>query len=140
MLSAEERERLFTHGMHEEGVFYHRLNFFLLCESLLLASVVSGVSGDKPLSPTVVTGICGLGVLVSLFWWFAQIDKLRLVKILEKRIAEALPEFAETIYLLESRHSQWSAIRGWSANTALAYFFPPLFISAWVGLALVAWL
>ena len=27
-LNAEERERMFTHGLHEEGVFYNRLNLF----------------------------------------------------------------------------------------------------------------
>jgi len=124
-LEPEERERLFTHGLHEEGIFYNRLNVFLVCESLLFAAAVAG--GNNGLPKGVVTFICGLGAVVSLIWWYGQVNKLVLLKVLEQRCVEAFDEFRESIQMADQRR----LLHEWSSNRSLAHAFPLLFLLAW---------
>jgi len=137
-LTPDERERLFAHGMHEEGVFYNRLNFFLVFESVLFAATLSGFSG-KDAPPRLITiPICILGVIVSLIWWYAQVNKLRLLHTLENRIEEHCDEFKETIRL---SREHWIVRISWSASTVLAHVVPPTFMACWLYLILYStWL
>lgn len=64
-LKEHERERIFYHGLHEEGVFYNRLNFFLLFESLFFAVTVSALTSDKPLSRAIILLMCSVGLVFS---------------------------------------------------------------------------
>jgi hypothetical protein len=126
-LDREERARLFQHGIHEEGVFYSRLNFFLLFESLLFASALSGFGNDGP--PIEVTAVvCGVGFGGSVLWWYAQANKLVLLKTLEDRLVEGFDEFRESVGLADRKR----VVRVWSANTVLTWAFPLLFAAAWV--------
>jgi hypothetical protein len=124
-LEPEERERLFTHGLHEEGIFYNRLNFFLIFESLLFAAAVAG-GGDKP-PKAVVVSLSILGLIVGVIWWYAQVNKLVLLKVLEKRCLEAFDEFRESVELADERRPFGT----WNSNRFLAHAFPFLFLSAW---------
>lgn len=124
-LNEEERERMFTHGLHEEGIFYSRLNVFLVCESLLFAAAVA--SGNDGLPKDIVAFICVIGAIVSLIWWYAQINKLVLLKVLEQRCAQAFEEFRESLQMADQRR----LLHEWSSNRFLTHAFPVLFLFAW---------
>lgn len=126
-LKPEELNRLFTHGIHEEGVFYNRLNFFLVFESLLFAAAIAGFSGKDAPPAAIIAPLCIVGVVVSIVWWYAQVNKLVLLKTLEDRIKDAFDEFRETIWLADQRR----IFPIWSANLILAHTFPPLFVVVW---------
>jgi hypothetical protein len=102
-LKPEELNRLFTHGINEEGVFYNRLNFFLVFESLLFAAAIAGFSGEDAPPAAIIVPLCIVGVVVSIVWWYAQVNKLVLLKTLEDRIKDAFDEFRETIWLANQR-------------------------------------
>jgi len=124
-LNDDERARLFTHGLHEEGIFYNRLHFFLVFESLLFAAAVAGGS-ERP-SPSFVGFVCILGLIVSVMWWYAQVNKLILLKVLEERCLQAFAEFRESVDLADDRR----LLGTWSSNRFLAHAFPVLFLIAW---------
>lgn len=124
----ERRARLFQHGMHEEGVFYNRLNFFLVFESLLFAVAVGGFGKDDAPPLAIITLVCIVGLIVSLIWGYAQINKLVLLKTLEDRLEQELTEFKETIGVADRQR----IFRVWSANSVLAYTMPTLFAGAWL--------
>jgi hypothetical protein len=125
-LEEEECERMFTHALHEEGVFYNRLNFFLVFESLLFAAAVAGGNEGPPKG--VVAFVCLQGLVGSLFWWYAQVNKLVLLKALEQRCVQAFDEFRESLQLADESR----IFREWSSNRFLAHAFPVLFLVAWV--------
>ena len=132
-LEDDQRARLFAHGLHEEGVFYNRLNFFLVFESLLFAATMSVLASTTPLARPLVTLMVIMGILVSLVWLFAQVNKLVLLKTLERRAKIECPEFTETIRLAHER--RFIAVA--RANTFLAYFFPLLFTGCWVAILVI---
>lgn len=136
-LVPEEQQRLLTHGLHEENVFYNRLNFFMVCESLLFSAAVTGITGDTPRTTLIVLPICVLGLLVSTLWLYVQLDKLVLLRVLETRAEEALPEFKETILLAE-RQGLVVLRKRKSVSGLLAWTLPLLFVLAWVGFGGVA--
>jgi len=129
-LEPEERQRLFAHAMHEETVFYNRLNFFMVCESLLFAATISGLSGNNRALDPIIIPICVLGILVSLLWWFAQVNKLILYKTLVDRL-ETFEEMKESFEMADSRRLV-GRIPGWSASSILAHAFPALFMLTWL--------
>jgi hypothetical protein len=134
-LNEEQRARLFQHGLHEEGVFYNRLNFFLVFESLLFAATMSVLTDDTPLKDSLVTLMVVTGIAVSVVWGYAQLNKLVLLKTLEERAKVECPEFAETVRMADDR--RWFPTS--SANATLAYFFPALFIICWFVVLYILW-
>ncbi|HEX6041069.1 hypothetical protein [Longimicrobium sp.] len=127
-LNPDQCERLFAHGIHEENVFYNRLNFFMVCEALLFAGAISGMMEDKPASRSLIVFICMIGTIVSLLWWFAQVNKLVLLRTLEHRLIETFPEIRESIEIADKRRK----IPGWSVSAILAHALPALFLLAWL--------
>lgn len=74
------------------------------------------------------TLVCVVGLLGSIVWWYAQANKLVLLKTLEDRIEQEFREFRETISLSNQRR----IFKIWTANAVLAFTFPPLFVGAWL--------
>lgn len=128
-LKDDEVSRLFTHGLHEENVFYNRLNFFLVFESVMFAAAMSVVTSKETIAWRLIVVISVMGVVVSLLWWFALWNKLVLLRTLEERAKLACAEFAETVRVAD-RHKFLRA----RANTIFAHFFPWLFIAGWVAM------
>lgn len=134
-LQPEEQTRLMTHGLHEETVFYNRLNFFMVCESLLFAAAVSAMSGNNRSAFLIVLPICILGFVVSALWLYLQLDKLALLQTLEDRGAEAFKEFRESVKLADKRRSWLPQVR---SSSVLAWTFPLLFMFAWIYLGILS--
>jgi hypothetical protein len=127
-LRPDQCERLFAHGLHEENVFYNRLNFFMVCESLLFAGAVSGLIVEEKSTWSLIIFICVLGVFVSLLWWFAQVNKLVLLKILEDRLMDTFPEIRVSIEAANRKRR----LHVWSASAILAHALPAVFLLAWL--------
>src|SRR5688500_254186 len=81
-------ERLLQHGIHEENVFYNRLNFFLIFESVLFTALLAAYGSDKQPPPLLMWTVPAVGFVTSVFWLLVQYDKLMLVKTLVERIVE----------------------------------------------------
>jgi len=135
-LNSDEKNRLLTHGLHEEGVFYNRLNFFLVFESVFIAAAVTGVSQADPPPLKIILPLCGVGVLISFLWWCAQVNKLILLTTLEERADEAFLEMKETGWIAEKRQGFLFS----NINKILAHVLPGIFIIAWLYLLVYSWL
>ncbi|MGH9419373.1 MAG: hypothetical protein ACRD3J_05310 [Thermoanaerobaculia bacterium] len=118
--------------MHEETIFYSRLNFFLLFESLLFGFVLTTGATTESAAYRLRMPVVALGIAVSLVWAYAQRRKLSYLKVLEKRLPRHLPEFKETVDL--ARKSR-RGVGGISANGLIDYAIPPIVILAWVAIA-----
>lgn len=129
-LSEEARTRLLMHGMHEETIFYNRLNFFFLIEALLLSAVITAYSGKRPAPQIMFQSIAAVGALTSFIWLLVQLDKLLLVNTLVRRLKKAAPEFDETI-----RQNRWAHVL--PATNTLAWAIPVLFLGVWLVLLIV---
>ena len=129
-LSDEERCRLFEHAKHEEGVFYNRLNVFLMMETVLLATEIGAIKDS--ITGFVIVILSFFGLLITVFWWFAQINKLALVKTLEARLQNRFREFRETIKFADEYR-----IHRHSTTDILAHALPLMFGMMW--LVLTAW-
>ena|SRR5688572_29205000 len=125
-------ERLLQHGIHEENVFYNRLNFFLIFESVLFTALLTAYGSDKQPPPLLMWTVPAVGYATSLFWLVVQYDKLMLVKTLVDRIVEHLPEFGVTIARAQAKGG--ANIR---ATEALALIVPYLFILLWIWVVFV---
>src|SRR4051794_36384046 len=99
--SEDTLTRILMHGIHEETIFYQRLNFFFLIEALMLGSLLqTGPSQAGPSDhrvPHLVEIVSIVGLLTSVVWLLVQLDKLRLLTTIITVLKEAAPEFAETI-------------------------------------------
>jgi len=127
--------RLFQHGLHEEGVFYNRLNFFLVFESLLFAVAVAGLGKQDAPPIQIMKLIIGVGLFGSVVWLYAQMNKLVLLKTLEDRVEATCAEFKVSIETADRRR----VFKFWSANAVLTWTFPPMFIGAWSYLLYYVW-
>lgn len=130
ILTTDQRDRVFANLLHEETVFYNRLNIFLVCESLLFAGVVSSL-GEEHLAGLLKV-ICGVGLALSFLWWCAQVDKLIFYRALIDRARETVPEFDDTIKITDERRKGWRRLLHTAgSSTVLANAFPLMFVGAW---------
>jgi hypothetical protein len=134
-LSREEKERIFTHGLHEEGIFYNRLNFFLVFESLLVAAFASSLSATGAPPTEINILVCVVGFFVSVLWWYAQVNKLVLLRVLERRSLEAFREFRESIWM--ANQSRRLHVR--DANEILGHGLPGIFVVLWLLIGYYLW-
>jgi hypothetical protein len=126
--------RLLDHGIHEENIFYSRLNFFLVFESVLLGSVVQTATASGVRVRNLQILALSLGLAVLIVWVIAQNKKLKYLKCLEKRLAKRLPEFKE----IDEGIGCFETEKG-SANRMITYSVPLFIFLAWVGIALALW-
>ncbi|MEV0257722.1 hypothetical protein AB0H82_26125 [Streptomyces sp. NPDC050732] len=95
-------ERLWQHGMHEDGMLFQRGNLFLLAQSLQVvayATVMSASTGDGSAgSPSLTAArvIAAFGIVLTLSWLYAGHRHFRYTKAVQGRAEERLPEFRES--------------------------------------------
>lgn len=122
----DQKNRLLQHGIHEETIFYNRLNFFLVFESVLLATLVSFDAQTSPL-PELAWLLPTLGIFITVIWWISQESKRRFLEILGDRVEQELPEFKATI-ALKNRGKK----RSFSASTLITHSIPAIFLLLWI--------
>ncbi|HEX8846870.1 MAG TPA: hypothetical protein VF791_19660 [Pyrinomonadaceae bacterium] len=131
-MKADEINRLWEHGMHEDTIFNDRLNFFLIFESVLLGVVGMLYSKQPPVMKSVPVVIVCLGFCITIIWGYIQARQRSTLHRLIERLEENLPEFRETHAPLAGK--KWRRISG---TWLLAYFIPFLVALVWIALLIL---
>lgn len=127
----DEANRLWLHGMHEERLFYDRLNYFSAIQVGLLG--VFAILYNKETSVVVFVPLTTAALAFNLLWLRVQIRHWCYCIHVHERIREAVPEYARTVAAFAAPGRK----DGLSISRPLAYAVPLLFAATWV--ALFAW-
>ena len=134
-LSADELNRLWQHGLHEERLFHDRLNYFSVVEIGLLSVFAILYNKDQPVGLLIPLSVAALAF--TIVWLVIQYNHWRYSEFIHLRIREQVPEYRETIdtYFgaLESRRHA----TGFSFSKPLSLAAPVVFALTWV--AFFAW-
>jgi hypothetical protein len=130
-LRADEINRLWQHGMHEERLFYDRLNYFSAIQVGLLG--VFAILYQKEPSTWLFAPLTAVALAFALLWLRVQLRHWRYCLHVNDQIRNSVPEYARTIAAFASIGRK----DGLSISHPLAYTVPVLFAIAWV--ALFAW-
>jgi hypothetical protein len=128
---ADEVNRLWQHGMHEERLFHDRLNYFSAIQVGLLG--VFAILYQKEPSLGVFVPLTVAALAFALLWLRVQVRHWRYCVHVNDRIKTAVPEYARTIAAFASP----GRTDGLSISRPLAFAVPLLFAATW--LALFAW-
>ncbi|HXD86938.1 MAG TPA: hypothetical protein VN641_10610 [Urbifossiella sp.] len=128
---ADEINRLWQHGMHEEKLFHDRLNYFSAIEVGLLG--VFAILYHKEPSPGVFAPLTAAALVLALLWLRVQLRHWHYCVHVNERIKRAVPEYARTVAAFAPR----GIADGLSISRPLAIAVPLLFAATWV--ALFAW-
>ncbi|MBP3955839.1 hypothetical protein J8F10_11140 [Gemmata sp. G18] len=130
--SADEVNRLWQHGMHEERLFHDRLNYFSFLETGLLT--ICGIMYNKEPAIGFFLPITVVGLLFTLLWIVIQKRHWTYCEHINSRIRVLVPEYKATLdgYVRPGRRD------GFSLSKPLALAVPFLFACTWV--AFLVWI
>ncbi len=131
VLSSDEVNRLWQHGMHEERLFHDRLNYFSAVQAGLLG--VFAILYNKDPSPGVFAPLTAVALAFALLWLRVQVRHWRYCVHVHTRIRLTVPEYARTVAAFAAP----GRTDGLSIARPLAFAVPLLFAAVWV--ALFAW-
>jgi hypothetical protein len=94
-LSPAEVDRLWQHRQSVDTHFNERLNFFLIFESVLLGTVAVLVD-QAGITHTTPRLIAGVGLLLTIVWWYAQSKQKYILNLLRTRAELYMPEYRAT--------------------------------------------
>ena len=119
-------DRLLNRTIHEDNIFYARLNFFIVFESVLFAAFVS--IGMKHVAwPVVAWAVPILGASISALWWRAQARQYKHVHELGARVSKELPEY---------RGAYGGSSTRLSPTRLMTHGVPALFVALWFAVGL----
>jgi len=125
--SRDERwNRMLQLAIHEDLIFYNRLNFFAVIETVLLAAVASSSAAAGRLLHVL---LLVMGLLVTIMWSVAQIRSRRYVRVLVRRLKTELPELKDGFNGTDLELRQ---IRVEGASEIMTYGLPTMFALAWL--------
>lgn len=128
----DELNRLWQHGMHEERLFYDRLNYFSAIQVGLLG--VFAILYNKESSPGVFVPLTAVALAFDLLWLWVQVRHWRYCVHVNEQIKRAVPEYGRTLAAFAGRGRR----DGLSISRPLALAVPLLFGTTW--LALFGWI
>lgn len=127
----DEANRLWQHGMHEESLFYDRLNYFSAIQVGLLG--VFAILYNKDQSPWLFAPLTASALAFAFLWLRVQVRHWRYCVHVHEHMRRVVPEYARTVATFAGRTD------GLSISRPLAFAMPILFAVTWVALfALVA--
>ncbi len=126
----EQRSRLWSHRLHEDGIFNARQNYFLVAQSMMSVAYATALSGEEA-RVLVARAIAVIGLLLTVAWLDVNWRQCSIVHVVHDRAARELPEFNKT---WERR----KIVRGLSSTHILAFVIPPLIGVMWGFLLLTA--
>jgi hypothetical protein len=135
-LDSEQRARLWEHRLEIETLFFSRLNFFLIFESVLLA-VVGALYSKTGQSTLVLKVIVILGFCITDVWLYIQDRNRQVYAVLDKRAYDNLPEYKVTRDLFGK--GRWPLRVQTPAIMLLTYAVPVLIALVWTFLFLFFW-
>ena len=123
-LENDQKNRLWDYKLHEEDIFYSRLNFFLIFESVLMGVV--GLLFSRPHPFFTLKAIVILGLVLTILWGYVQARQLYTYGILVDFLKDAIPEYD----LVFTRRKTWLFIG--SSKRILTYLVPVLICLVWI--------
>jgi hypothetical protein len=133
LLSPDEINRLWQHGMHEERLFHDRLNYFSFLETGLLT--LCGIMYNKEPAIGFFLPLAVVALLFTVLWLVIQTRHWAYCVHVNSRIRQFVPEYRATLDGLPVGHHRRD---GFSISKPLALAVPALFAITWV--ALFVWL
>jgi len=130
-LEPDEINRLWQHGMHEERLFYDRLNYFSAIQVGLLG--VFAILYHKEPTIWVFVPLTTAALAFNLLWLWVQVRHWRYCVHVNERIRRAVPEYGRTVAAFAAPGRK----DGLSISRPLAAGVPLLFATTWI--ALFAW-
>lgn len=130
-IAADEVNRLWQHGMHEERLFHDRLNYFTAMQVGFLG--VFAILYNKAPELGVFIPITVVALAFTLLWAGIQARHWRYCIHVNDQIKKAVPEYRRTLAGLPGSGRK----DGLSISRPLALAVPALFAITW--LALLAW-
>jgi hypothetical protein len=127
----DEINRLWQHGMHEERLFYDRLNYFSAIQVGLLG--VFAILYNKEPSVGVFVPLTAAALAFALLWLRVQVRHWRYCVHVHVQIERVVPEYARTVAAFAGPGRK----DGLSISRPLAFAVPLLFVATW--LALFGW-
>lgn len=124
----DEVNRLWQHGMHEERLFYDRLNYFSAIQVGLLGVFAILYHKEPSVGPFVPLTAAALAF--ALLWLWVQARHWRYCVHVNERIKRTVPEYARTVSAFAGRGRK----DGLSISRPLAFAVPLLFAATWVAL------
>lgn len=114
---------LWSYKLHEEMVFYQRINFFLVAESMLFVAYCTLLAGsNRPAG--MLSGLIGLGFVLGLAWVLVSHRQIKVIDHISSVCRDRFVDYAD----LRSKRSK-SAI---SSSKVLAYGVPAIVLLTWV--------
>jgi hypothetical protein len=130
--SADEVNRIWQHGMHEERLFHDRLNYFSFLETGLLT--ICGIMYNKEPAIGFFVPITVVGLLFTLLWLIIQRRHWTYCVHVNDRIKQLVPEYKATL----EGFAGPGRPDGLSISKPLALAVPVLFACTWV--AFLVWI
>jgi hypothetical protein len=127
----DEVNRLWQHGLHEEKLFYDRLNYFSAIQVGLLG--VFAILYNKEWSAWVYAPLSVAALAFAFLWLRVQVRHWRYCVHVHEHIRSVVPEYARTVATFTAP----GRVDGLSISRPLAFAVPLLFAATWV--ALSAW-
>jgi hypothetical protein len=128
--TADELNRLWQHGLHEERLFHDRLNYFSAVEIGLLSVFAILYNKDRPFG--LLIPLTGAALVFTLFWLFIQYKHWRYCLFLYSKISVLVPEYRETVdsYFGQSTEQKRTTALSFSKHLSLAA--PAIFALTWI--------
>jgi hypothetical protein len=124
----DELNRLWQHGMHEERLFYDRLNYFSAIQVGLLG--VFAILYNKEPAVGVFVPLTAAALAFALLWLWVQVRHWRYCVHVNQQIKRSVPEYGRTVAAFASR----GRTDGLSISRPLATAVPLLFAATWAAL------
>lgn len=128
----DEINRLWSHGLHEERLFYDRLNYFTAMQVGLLG--VFAILYNKDPAIGVFLPLTGVALMFTLLWYVVQMRHWRYCVHVNHQLKDLVPEYKRTI----AGFREGGLKDGLSISRPLAFVVPVLFAVMW--LAFFAWM
>src|SRR5262245_57370264 len=124
----DEVNRLWQHGLHEEKLFYDRLNYFSAIQVGLLG--VFAILYHKEPSLGVYVPLTVAALAFAFLWLWVQMRHWRYCVHVNEQIKRAVPEYGRTVAAFAAP----GRTDGLSISRPLAIAVPLLFAATWVAL------
>jgi hypothetical protein len=128
LLEGDQVNRLWQHGMHEERLFYDRLNYFSAIQVGLLG--VFAILYSKEPSAGVFVPLTAVAIAFALLWLRVQVRHWRYCVHVHDRMRDSVPEYARTVAAFGAP----GGANGLSISQPLAFAVPMLFVAVWLAL------
>lgn len=125
---SDEVNRLWQHGMHEERLFYDRLNYFSAIQVGLLG--VFAILYNKEPAVGVFVPLTAAALAFDLLWLWVQVRHWSYCVHVHEMIRKAVPEYVRTVAAFAGPGRK----DGLSISRPLAFAVPCLFAATWVAL------